>query len=690
MREPKMIQSYNPPGLRLIPIDGAMESAAPAYSRFRFGVFEIELQTGELRRNGILIHLPPQPFKVMVLLAGRSGQLVTRDEIRQSIWGSDTFVDFEHGLNFAIKRIRDALGDDAESPRYVQTLPRRGYRFIAPVQLLDPVVPGRALPDDRDRKASQPGEQSETGVSPKVGQVASGQGDQSSVWQIFRPASAILIALSFLIVALDPADILQRSLAMFLNRTGPMPPRIESIAILPLENLSGDPEQEYFADGLTDTLITNLGQVLTMRVISRASVLRYKRGTTPLPEIVRELNVDAVVEGTVVRAGNKVRISVQLLDARNDHHLWAETYERNLEDVIDLERQIALAVAHEVTGRLSAGEEIRLAGTGHVNLQAFEAYMRGRRLFAERTAEGETDARGYFEEALRADPNFAPAHSGLADIYSVGWSVKPDYPLAEQFARRAIALDPQLAEGHASLGVADLYQQKFGEARREFQTAISLNPNYALAHNFYADFWLRTGQTTEALAENTRAYELDPFSFPVNAMRGAILWYMGRTDQAIAQFHTVESLNPDSTLSHEVLAHLDWTGGRVREAIVEEKKIAALIRDPQLARDADEVSAVYTSSGFRPALLRDLQLREKAHARTKETHIEHGFYASSTIALESAVLRDREQTVNWLEQAAHDPLGHFPEDLMCAREFDFVRSDPRFQSILRNLGLQTR
>lgn len=651
----------------------------------------MELHTGELRRSGTLIRLPPQPFKVLVLLVSNPGQLVTRDVIQQEIWGNETFVDFEHGLNFAIKKIRDALGDDADTPRYIQTLPRRGYRFIAPVLMLDPPVSNGEPGADSFQYVSHVSDQANSIEKAPTAAISSDQRMSSTIRRSLRSTFTVLIAATLLTVAINPVSLIQRSLATLHSKTGPMPPRIESIAVLPLENLSGDPEQEFFADGLTDTLITNLGQVLTMRVISRASVLRYKRGKTPLPEIARELNVDAVVEGTVVRAGNKVRISVQLLDARTDHHLWAETYERNLEDVIDLERQIALAVAHEISGRLSSGEEVRLSNKGRVNLQALDAYMRGRRLFAERTAEAETDARGYFEEALRADPDFAPAYTGLADIYSVAWNMKSDYPLAEKFARKAIALDPELAEGHASLGIAALYQHKYAEAETELKIAIALNPNYALAHNLYANYWALMGRTTEALAENTRAHELDPFSFPINAMRGAILWYMGRTEQSIEQFQTVESLNPQSTVSHEVLAHLYWGEARVTEALAEEKRISALVHDPGLLHDAEQVTGVYAKFGFRPALLKDLQLRERAHERAAgEANTVHGFYFSSTIALQYAILRDREPTLRWLERATREPRGHLPEDLMCAQEFDFLRSDPRFQSILRNFGLPTK
>ncbi|WP_348261548.1 winged helix-turn-helix domain-containing protein [Telmatobacter sp. DSM 110680] len=648
----------------------------------------MELHTGELRRAGVLVHLPPQPYKVLVLLASRSGQLITREEIRQVIWGNDTFVDFEHGLNFAIKKIRDALGDDAESPRFIQTLPRRGYRFIAQVRLSGPPVRTGSPAIESSHASAQTAVQETTQIPRRVDTRPSISARHRLYASVLLGA---LILTAVIVFAVDPAGLRYRTLAALHLEKSQAQPHIDSIAVLPLENLSGDPEQEYFADGLTDTLITNLGQVLTMRVISRASVLRYKRGKTPLPEIARELNVDAVVEGTVLRAGNKVRISVQLLNARTDRHLWAETYERNLEDVIVLERQMALAIAHEISGRLNPGQEMHLNSGRPVNPHAYDAYVRGRVLFGERTAETETNARSYFEEALRADPNFAPAYSGLADFYSVSWHTTSDFPLAEQYARKSIALDPDLAEGHASLGIAQLGQHKFIDAETELKKAIELNSNYAMAHHLMADYWMDMGRITDALAENDRARQLDPFSFPINFMRGGILAYSGDTERAVQQLQFVSSINPQSPSPHELLALVYWINGKVPAALIEEKQIGALGHDPQLINDADRIARVYSKSGLHSALREDILLRENAHARTSHgDQMTHGFYTSISIASQYAILGDRDRTLHWINEAMHEELDHSPEDLMCAPQFSFVRSDPRFQAILRTFGLPLR
>ena len=343
--------------------------SASEMSLLRFGVVELDLKTGELRKAGVLLRLPPQPFKILALLASRPGQLVTREEIQQEIWGSETFVDFELGLNAAIKSIRDVLGDDSETPRYIQTLPRRGYRFIAPVDKMAAAsVPSRA--------------------------------------------------------------------------------RIESIAVLPLENLSRDPEQEYFADGMTEALITDLGKISALRVISRQSVLRYKRTKKPLPEIARELNVDAIVEGTVQRAGNRVRITANLLHAPTDRHLWAESYERDLRDVLALQGEVAQAIAHEVQVKLTPQEQTRLASARPVNPEAYEAYLKGRHL----QFVADPKAFEFHQRATQIDPTWAPAYAAIVvPTLLLGLPPREACAMARAAASKALELDDTLSEAYHAM-----------------------------------------------------------------------------------------------------------------------------------------------------------------------------------------------------------------------------------------------
>jgi len=658
-----------------------MQFEAQGSSRAHFGAFELELPSGELRRSGTLLHLSPQPLKVLVLLLQRPGQLVPRDEIRQQIWGAETFVDFEHGLNFAIKKIRDTLGDDAGTPRYIETLPRRGYRFVCPVEWTNsPEAPSVA---EASRVALlEKGEA--TGESrARPSRLATRRLWRRALWVV----PVLLVVAAALVVFVSDRVRERMAAVLHLPLVG-TPPHFASIAVLPLESLSSDAQQEYFADGLTDTLITDLGQIGTMRVISRTSVIQYKRGKTALPQIARDLNVDAVVEGTILRSGSKVRISVQLLDARKDQHLWAGAFERDAQNVIALEKQVALAIAHEISGRLAPATEMRLKEPASVNTEAFDAYLRGSYLLAERTPEAETSARGYFEQALRADPNFAPAYSGLALFYSVAWGLDPDYPRAEQYARKAIALDPGLAEGHAALGYIRLYEHSYAEAERELKLGIVLNPNYALVHNLYADYWLQMGRPTEALAENSKALQLDPFSFPYNFMRSGVFYFLGQYDAALDQLQVVTALNRKAEDFDDWRVYLEWLAGRVPEALAEERKIASDLHSPQLLHETEEVAEIYAKEGRRGALVREVANRVRGRARwlrsgAKLTGI---FYGGRSITCLYALLGDREATLRWLKESLlRQELG--TEDLMCSREFDFLRSDPRYQELQRQAGL---
>jgi TolB-like protein/Tfp pilus assembly protein PilF len=473
------------------------------------------------------------------------------------------------------------------------------------------------------------------------------------------------------------------------SRASVQAPHIESIAVLPLENLSQDPDQEYFADGLTDSLITDLGKVATLRVISRTSVMQYKRTKKPLPRIAQELNVDAVVEGTVQRSGNRVQITAQLLEARTDRHLWAETYVRDSGEIIRLEEQAALAIAHEVSGRLTTAEETRLASKRAVNPQAYDAYLHGRYLWNEREPEIAASARAYFEQALREDPGFALAYSGLADYLTVGWGPWMDPPLAENYARKAVALEPDLAEAHASLGIACSYQRKFAEADKELKRAIELNPNYAMAHHWYSHHLLTLGRLTEALAENDRARQLDPYSLPINYLRGVMLLGLHEYDRAIEQLARAAAINPQSPLPHTDLARIHWIEGRVPDALAEERKVAALAHDPALLHGQEDIAAAYAKSGLPGAQLKAAQLKERDYEayRQELSGMPSGEAPSAfSVALQYGLLKDRGKVLHWLNQACHEQT-----DLVTywksAPELDFLRSDPRFQDLLRRLNL---
>src|SRR5215472_900130 len=384
----------------------------------RFGVFEVDPRAGELRSKGSRVKLQEQPLQVLLAVLDKPGEVVTREELRARLWPTDTFVDFDHGLNAAVRRLRDALGDTAENPRYIETLPRRGYRFIA-----------ATVPD---------------AIQPVQIQSASRR------WTVPLVAAGLLV-IAALLFALDAGGLRKR----LLSRSA-IQPKIHSLAVLPLTNLSGDPQQEYFADAMTEELISELSRISSLKVISRTSVMQYKGQKKPLSEIGRELNVDAVMEGAVVRSSNRVRIAARLIYAPNDQQLMAETYERGLEDVLKLQREVAETITQKVKLKLTAGEEARLRNAPEVNPEAYQAYLQATGLDWALYQENEM-ARSYLEKAIQKDPRFAEAYVGLAVTYTLLGeqrfrAPKDAFPQAKQAIRKALELDEKNCEAHSWLG----------------------------------------------------------------------------------------------------------------------------------------------------------------------------------------------------------------------------------------------
>jgi TolB-like protein/DNA-binding winged helix-turn-helix (wHTH) protein len=393
--------------------------------RVHFSVFEVDLRAGELRKQGLKVKLQGQPFQILAMLLERLGEPVSREEIRRKLWPQDTFIDFEHSVNSSIKRLREALGDDAATPRFIETLPRHGYRFIAPVETL-----------------------SHNHISKENGEAQASRSHLLTRW-----IAGAMVGLAFALMAiLAGLNAFSQRDRLFL-RIAPVP-KIESIAVLPLENLSHDPEQEYFADGMTEELITDLGKIRALRVISRTSVMRFKGTEKPLPVIANELNVDALVEGTVLRSGNRIRVTVNLLHARTDRHLWAETYERDFRDVISLQDEVARAIAEEIKIKVTPQEQVGLLVSPAVSPEAYRLSLQARYHFYERTRFEKSIQ--LFQQALAHDPGYAPAYAGLAEtyglfpFYSVG-SSKEAFPKAKAASLKAVEFDGSLAEGAPDL-----------------------------------------------------------------------------------------------------------------------------------------------------------------------------------------------------------------------------------------------
>ena len=605
----------------------------------RFSDFEVDLRAGELRRRGgSRIKLQQQPFRVLVLLLQRAGDVVTREELRQAIWPAGTFVEFNLGLDTAIYRLRTALGDSAETPQFLETLPRRGYRFIAPV---DRVVPA---PPQRPRIARQ---------------------------LLYAFGALAVLTLGYGLVARRAAT-----------------PRIHSIAVLPLENLSGDSAQEYFAEGMTEALVTRLGKTGGLRVISHTSARHYKDTRETLPEIARRLHVDAVVEGAVLRVGNRVRVTAQLIEASTDRHLWAETYESNLRDVLGLQDAIARAITNEVQIRLSSSQPSPMASTRArpVDPDAYDLYLRGRAEWNEWTEQGSRRGIEYFQRAVQKDPGYAPAWAGLSDAYDhlgrFGF-LPPRVALskAKAAALRAIQLDETLSEAHVSLAMVLLQEWSWSAGESELQRAIALNPNNSEAHQRYGYALSYRGQFDAAIGAMQRALELDPLSPNKQNSLAATFYRAGRYDEALQYFREVPDPDFNSVSRHRRIAAIYERKGRLGEAMAEWLVALRLSGKQEVAAS---VERDYRSSGYAAAKRTYLwgDLRE-ARRRAQNDYPRP---LSWDIAGDYALLGERDSAFAWLERAFREregALAFFTVD----DHFFALRSDPRFRDLARRMGL---
>ncbi len=646
----------------------------PSRSRsIRFGVFEVDLRAGELRKHGLKVKLQEQPFEVLAMLLEHPGEVVMREELRQKLWPKDTFVDFDVGLNTVIKKLRHALGDSAETPRFVETLPRRGYRFIAPTNepsyesSRDSAIP-RAGPATVDKQAVAPSEQ-ETAEPASLG----ARRGWRNPWIIAVALTALLAGF-----VLDVGGLRKRLVE------GLAPAPIQSIAVLPLENLSGDASQEYFADGVTDALTTELAQIRALRVVSRTSVMRYKGTKKPLPEIARELNVDAVVEGAVVRSGERVRLTAQLIHARTDRHLWAESYERDLRDTVTLQSEVARAVANKIRVQVTPQEQTHLAQTRSVNTEAYTAYLMGRYFWNQRTEEKLRKAIEYFEDAIKKDVNFAPAYSGLADSYGLfGFSQYAALPpgeaerRAEAAARKALELDDTLAEAHTALGsIQHRSKWNWVEAEREFRRAVELNPNYSPAYQFYALCLSSVGRQQEALAAIRRALELEPASPIMNAAAARQLIFARQYDVAIEQLQKALELEPNFMVAHVRLGLVYEQKGMYQNAVAELNQARTPSKDNPLVIAA--LGHAYALSGNRK---RAQELLAELKQLSKKRYV-----SGYDMAVIYSGLREPDQAFAWLEKAYQDREGSLVY-LKVEPWLDPIRSDRRFPELVRRVGL---
>ena len=655
-----------------------MGSSVPSPRLIRFGVFELDVRSGELQKQGRKVRLEGQPVHVLICLLENPGKLVTREELHRKLWPADTFVNFEHGLNAAIKRLRQALNDSAGNPRFVETLPRRGYRFIAPVQTVaagEDVSGGNRI-DDVAAVAEPP-------VTRDPPEADQGQVDLSAEKVVVvvpqrRPRVLKRIWSGFaLFVALGVG-------AVWILRPASHPPQvIRSLAVLPLENLSGDASQEYFSDGMTDELITELGQIGGLRVISRTSVMTYKGTHKSLPEIARDLSVDAVVEGAVLRSGKQVRITAQLILAAVDKHLWARSYEGNLNDAFALQKQVARSIAEEIRIELTPHEQAVLKDVTRVNPEAYEAYLKGRYFWNKRTGDGLKEAIDYFNQSIEKDPGYAAAYAGLADSYALAgdWKYgilapRDAYPKAKAAATKALGLDRNLGEAHISLAFClDAYDWDWESAGKEFKRGIELSPGYSTGYEWYGWHLAMLGQNAEAIAEVEKAASLDPLSLIVSTDLAEELLVAHRYDQAVKQTRKTINLDPFFAPAHFVLGEVFVQKHMHKEAVAELQKAIEL--SPGSTAFTANLAYAYAVAGKRDEavkILNDLKNRSQ-----------NSFSNAPEIALVYVGMGDKDQAMVWLEKAYAE---RFSPWVLMRPAFDPLLPDPRFQDLLRRIGLR--
>jgi TolB-like protein/DNA-binding winged helix-turn-helix (wHTH) protein/Flp pilus assembly protein TadD len=592
-----------------------MAPSATSTKILRFGVFEVDPKAGELRKHGLRVKLPEQPFQILTMLLEKPGEIITRDELRNRLWQGDTFVDFDHGLNNAVMRLREVLGDSSDSPRFVETIPRRGYRFIAPVEesVLSPPLPSEGevplatgLPE-LDAATS-------SGILPVTGPQLQPVRrrfpfSRSVGWIVAGVlAAGVLALLGFLFFGRSPAPA---------NRT-----QNTSLVVLPLENLSGDKDQEYFADGMTDELIANLAKIHSLRVISRSTAMAYKGTRKPLSEIARELNVDAVVEGTVLRVGNRVRITAELVQVSTDRHLWADTYESQMGDVLALQNRVSSAIVNEIRINLTPEDRERLAKNPAVAPEAYENYLKGLYYWNKRTDENLTKAIGYFEEATREDQHYALAYAGLSDCYAIIsatiFGTMPSSvsaPKATAAAQRALEIDPTLAEAETSLATVKFnYDWDWRGAASEFERAIQLNPSYATAYQRYSLYLMAMGRTQDSFEQINKARDLDPLSISINFSLGWRLYMARQYDRAIEQLRNTLEMDPSYELPHLVVGQAYEQKGEFGPAIAELRKALDLSHGTPLMVSA--LAHAYARSGNKTEAEKLLAQLQAEHSPT--------------------------------------------------------------------------
>jgi len=625
----------------------------PANSRIgRFGPFEVNLRSGEVKKFGMRIKLGEQPVRILGLLMEREGELVTRDELRNHLWSNNnTFVDFDHSLNSAVQRLRDGLSDNAQSGKWVETVPRRGYRFVGKVEWVN----------GNGSAHAKEAQQEVVPQSPFIVTASSKIPAPRIAWRSW----GILAAVSLAVITVAVLGV--RALG---RRNNTPAGQIRSLAVLPLENLSGDASQDYFADGMTDELITALAKNRALRVISRTSVMQYKKVRRPVRDIARELGVDGILEGSISRASERVHMNVQLVDAATDTHLWAETYDRGLNDALALPSELSQTIAKEVKVAVTTPSPAR-----YVNPEAHDLYLRGRYFFF-----ADNDAPGieYLQKAVEMQPDYAAAWSAISDYYggrSVSGAIPPGQyrTIWEADARKAIELDDSLSDAHNSLAAWYFFGEwDWQRARDESERATALNSNNAEAYHLYSYILTVLNRPSEALEAQKHGMEVDPFARPWAL--GLTYYYLHQFDAAINDLRLRERGNENNAGLHGTLAEVLAAAGHNKEAVDEWVQMALVSGD---RRAAEATRHAFAQGGYQ-AVVESFLAEDKVRPGRYVSPIWH--------AMDTARAQHKEETLQLLEDAYRE---HSPRLVFLLNEprFDFLHSEPRFQDIARKMSL---
>jgi TolB-like protein/DNA-binding winged helix-turn-helix (wHTH) protein/Flp pilus assembly protein TadD len=654
------------------------EKAAASY---RFGLFEVDNRTRELRKQGVRLRLRGRPIDLLLVLLEKPGEIVTRDDLRGRLWPADTFVDFDHGLHSAVNRLRETLGESAGNPRFIETLPRRGYRFIAPVTVVSH-QPSASSATPVDPPPSEAQEITDVGRTRHV--TGPAEDRRSNIPTSPSPSRRRRLALPIVL-----AIVAAIAAGLMLSRGGFVSPggaRPMTIAVLPFQNLSGDPDEDYFSDGVTEEMIAALGMIGPDRltVIGRTTSMLYKGARKSIGQIGQELGVTYLLEGSVRRAGSRMRITAQLVDTRNMAHLWSESYDRDIGDVLSVQSDVARQIARSLALALAPKNELPVS-TPPSSFAAYELLMRGRLFRGQATEEGARKAIEYYERAIAIDPNYAAAHAAMADAYRLlgapGLEIEPPSVLltkAKAAAERALALDPRSPEARAVLAMIKLnFDWDLPGAELEVKQALRLNPSFAQAHQYYSAILTVMNRVDEAIVAAARAVELDPLAATARATLGVRYYYARRPDEAIQHFVKTLELTPGFAVAHWGLAQCYRLQGRFDDHIDHLRQAVQLSGNSAYMRA--HLAYGYAVAGDRA--------RAEAIRHEFESEGQQRYVAPYHLALIAAGLGDTNQAVRWLDQAYNDRSGWLVF-LPVEPEFDSMRNAEAFQQLLARVKPQ--